>query len=195
MSLSVVCGPMFSGKTSHMLQEITKYSDISTQRHALIINHTLDTRDPTKVVSSHNSMYKGLSDKIDVVSASNLNDIDVSKYNIIGVDEANFFGDLVETVKSWVKDGKHVICSGLDSDYRMEKFGNISDLVHYSDKFVKLSAICSLCLAELEGHISPCNTTPAPFTMKLPGMGDDIVDIGGSDKYVPVCRFHHNFSS
>lgn len=189
MSLIVYCGPMFSGKTTAMLNEITKYIDITHNNKALIINHSLDTRNVKDIVSSHSSMYKGISDKINVVSTDKLNTVNISDYIVIGIDESNFFDDLYISVKKWLEDGKHIICSGLDGNYKMEKFGKISDLLHLSDKFIKLNAICSLCLKELNETVTPFNTTPAPFTKKIVD-GDNEIDIGGADKYIPVCRKH-----
>lgn len=196
MSLSVYVGPMFSGKTTHLVREITQYSDLSDKRRALIINHSLDNRNAISVISSHSSSYKGLSEKVDVVSTDNLSKVDVTSYEIVGIDEANFFtyNDLISTVKNWLVAGKHVICSGLDGDSDMNKFGYVADLLSISDRFVKLTAICSVCITELTARnetITPCNVTPAPFTKKIAG-GSSLIDIGGADKYQAVCRKHHH---
>jgi thymidine kinase len=196
MSLVVYAGPMYASKTSKMIQEITRYADVSEKNHALIVNHKLDTRDNDHTISSHSSLYKGISDKIDIVKAEKLADTNVDKYVVIGVDEASFFEDLVETIEVWLAKGKHIVVSGLDSDYKMEKFGRISDLVHIADKFEKLNAICSVCLKEVTDRgdvISPFDvlSSAAPFTAKLPGSNDNLIDIGGCETYVATCRKHH----
>jgi thymidine kinase len=194
MSVDCITGPMFSGKTTEFNKKITTWVDV-TGAKALIINHTFDNRDVKNIVSSHSSSYKGLSDKINVKATSSLLSIDVSEYTIIGIDEANFFDDLFESVKSWSKDGKHVVVAGIDGDFRATQFGNIADLLSISDSFVKLTAICSKCLRETESRgevITPCNITPAPFTEKL-AKDDKIRDVGGSDKYIAVCRKHHTY--
>ncbi|MFS8159194.1 MAG: hypothetical protein ACMG6E_03090, partial [Candidatus Roizmanbacteria bacterium] len=182
-----------ASKTSEMLREITKYSDLSHKRCALVINHSFDTRDIKRTVSSHSSIYKGLSEKVDALSATTLQGVDVSNYTIIGVDESQFFVDLVEVVKEWLRQGKHIICAGLDSDSNMNKFGYLSDLLHMADKFIKMNAVCQLCMNETleKGEvITPCNTVPAPFTKKISKDGQ-LIDIGGEDKYIAVCRKHH----
>lgn len=196
MSLVVYPGPMFSGKTTKLLQEIGRYSSITAGNHALIINSVKDSRDLSNVISSHSPFYKGLSDKIDVVSADKLSDVNVDKYIVIGIDECNFFSDLYDTVKKWLQMKKHIICVGLDGDFRMEKFGNISDLLHLADKFEKLTAICSVCLEKLlqeKGLITPDKTVPAPFTMRTVS-SNDLEVIGGSEKYKSVCRECHPYS-
>jgi thymidine kinase len=195
MSLSVYPGPMFSGKTTRLLQEIGRFSSITEGNHALLINSVKDSRDIANVISSHSPFYKGLSSKIDVVSAENLSDVNIEKYIVIGIDECNFFSDLYETVKLWLKKGKHIICVGLDSDFRMDKFGQISDLLHLADKFEKLSAICCVCLDKIikeGGIVTPDRTTPAPFTMRKT-ISSSVEEIGGSDKYQAVCRNCHPY--
>jgi len=193
MSLFVFTGGMFCGKTTKLLQEVGKFSDLTKTNKALIINSSMDIRDRKNVISSHSSLYRGLNDKIDLVSLERLSDINVNTYSVIGIDEANFFPDLVETVKKWLSMKKNIICVGLDGDYKMEKFGFIADLLPIADFFMKLNAICSECLHDLTERkeiITPFNTTPAPFTKKL-HHGDKVVEIGSADKYAPVCRKHH----
>ncbi len=195
MSLSVWTGPMFSGKTTNMISEVTHFCDISGLP-AIIINYHLDTRDKINIVSLHSSGYRGLSDKIKVVRAEILANVNVDQYSIIGIDEACFFDDLSLVVKKWLLQGKNIVCAGLDGTFQMTKFGQISELLHIADKFTKLSAICNICLEELTSNgkvITPHNTVPAAFTKKLVDDGP-IEDIGGSEKYIPVCRKHHNYS-
>ena len=194
MSLTVFTGPMFSGKTTSMLAEITRFSDVSQTRHALVINHSTDTRNLDQIISSHGSMYKGLSSKVDVTSTTLLSSVDVSQYVIIGVDECNFFEDLVPTITQWIREGKHIIASGLDGDFQMKKFGCISDLLPIADNFTKLKAICSVCLKDLVASgspVTPFTTVPAPFTKRICS-SSSLIEIGGADKYIATCRKHHH---
>lgn len=195
MSLIVYTGSMYSGKSSKMLQEVTRYADSSSGSiRPLIVNHSLDNRDPKSVVSSHSSLYKGLSDKVDVVAASKLAEVNVDRYTVIGIDECNFFTDLYDSVSKWLKQGKFIICAGLDGSYKMELFGDIYKLLPIADEFVKLRGICAVCTQELvDKHevITPNNMVPAPFTDKIAGDPTKQIEIGGSDMYRPVCRKHH----
>lgn len=190
---------MFSGKTSHLLRDVTRYADLSNKKCALLINHSLDTRDCNKIISSHSSMYKGLSEKVDVLSSGCLSTVDVTNYSIIGIDEASFFSDLVTTIEQWLKLGKHIVCSGLDGNYKMEQFGDIGKLLNLADKFVKLTAVCTICTKQLieKGYnINPGNEVPAPFTDRLPEcQSENDIDIGGCEKYIAVCRKHHSSKS
>ena len=79
--------------------------------------------------------------------------------------------------------------SGLDGDYNRNIFGQIIKLIPICDTVDKLTAYCSKCN----------NGTIAPFTKKYNSTGGigsstmnntntQIFDIGGIDKYLPVCR-------
>jgi thymidine kinase len=195
MSLEVYTGSMMSGKTTKMTKRVTKFVDACGSK-AIIINHKKDTRAPETKVSSHSSSYRGLSDKIVVISAEKLGDVDVNGYEVVGIDEAFLFDDLFDTVKLWIGIDKNIIVAGLDGDFKMEEFGQIHRLLPLADKFVKYAAICTLCLEDLvqKGErITPSNITPAPFTKRL-GDNKEVEDIGGADKYVAVCRRHHPYN-
>ena len=199
-SLTVYTGPMFCGKTTHLITEITKWVDInrcngSLNNRPLLINHCKDIRDKKNIISSHSSSYKGLSSYIDVISSKDLISIDTYDRYVIAVDEAQFFPDLVEAVTKWLSEGIHVYCAGLDSDYKMEIFGSIHMLVHLADNFTKLPAICSICIRDINNTpITPSNLSRASFTARIDQSVTNQIQIGGSDLYIPVCRRHLNES-
>lgn len=196
-TLSLRIGPMFSGKTTWLNAELTQLAD--KRFSVLKIIHSDDVRyDVAKCDnngSTHNSSYRSLSPKIKCIRASKLKDIDIEidKFHVIGVDEAQFFPDLLEVVEDWVENnGKHVRVAGLCGDAFKRKFGQILDLIPICDDVVKINASCKICLDELEqtGFRGNILSIVGPFTKRL---DSSIVqkDIGGSDKYIPVCRFHH----
>lgn len=200
-SLDIIIGPMFCGKTSLGNQRATVFAD--TGFKVARITHSFDDRGKCEGiiskgnVSTHNSSFVGLSGKISQFSAPNLKNIDVNEYQVILIDEAQFFDDLYDIVINWVeKDGKHLIVSGLCGDFERKKFGKILDLIPHCDTVKKLQARCYYCLKDLsksdfKGNIMAIS---APFTFRKTG-GKDQVHIGGQDDYVPVCRYHHNFFS
>jgi thymidine kinase len=52
-------------------------------------------------------------------------------------------------------------------------------------------SICKECLGEYTGILTPdiLNSMKAPFTMRISG-GNNQIEVGASDKYIPVCRKH-----
>lgn len=193
-TLYVRAGPMFSDKTTWLNAELTRFADRGFK--CLKITHCDDVRSDVAACdtsgSTHNSSYTSLTDKIVRIRTGQLSDVNVTDFNVIGIDEAQFYDDLYDNVKLWVDIGKHVRVCGLDGDFRMEKFGHILDLVPISDDFVKSKAACRLCLDELEkvqfrGNILAIE---GAFTKRL-GTSTSQKDVGGSSKYLPVCRYHH----
>ena len=197
-SLSVFVGCMYSGKTSRLIQEITRYADASAlsgdNAKPLLINNALDSRSIETVISSHSSQFQGVSSRVDIVSAKNLKDVDVSKYHVIGVDEAQFFGDLYETVQLWLSQGKHIYCSGLNGDASQKHFGQIHSLLPICDNFEFIHAICQICMEErLKEHsvLTPVDlqSMQASFSKRIVA-SESQIDVGASDKYIAVCRKH-----
>lgn len=194
-SLTIIFGPMFSGKTTRLLQELTRFVDVTSESHStkcLLINHTFDDRNKEIGVSSHASSFKGVSELIDITKNSILKNIDVKEYNVIGIDEGQFFEDL-EEVYDWVNSGKNVIISGLIADSFMNPFGKIHTLIPFSDNVIQCHAICSECLKSHSRIITPdsLSSMKAAFTFRLNASSSQI-EVGASDKYIPVCRYHYN---
>lgn len=199
-SLTVYTGSMYSGKTMHMLNDIVRWIDAHRNSDVfflkpLIINSVIDTRDENNEISSNSSLYRGIPDSIDVVKVNSLSEVDVENRHIIGINECQLFDDLYEKVKMWVLNGKIVYCAGLDSDYMGEKYGHVSELLHLADTFIKLPAICSLCLNEMisDGPIKVDNLPKAGFTAKCI-KSHRRTEVGGADKYKAVCRKHLEWS-
>ena len=181
MSCRVIFGPMFSGKTTEMCKSLTEMADIGFK--VLLINHSFDDRD-VGPISTHNSTYTSLSRRVSYTKSRDL-DIDVSSFDVIGIDEGQFFGERILVVREWVMAGKRVIISSLDGDFRMNNFGNVHELISICDPggVVKLGAKCKKCL-EL-GRLED-----AGFTFRQVD-GGDLIEIGGSDKYIPLCLKCH----
>jgi thymidine kinase len=193
--LTIIFGPMFSGKTTRLVQELTRVVDVLEHR-CLLINHVFDTRNKEIGVSSHASSFRGVSKLIDVHQTDKLEKVNIDEYNIIGVDEAQFFEDL-EVVKGWVKKGKNVIVSGLITDAFMNPFGKLHTLFTFADNVIQCHSICSECIKTHDRVITTdaLNSMKAAFTYKVKSNSENQIDIGASDKYIPVCRYHYDMIS
>lgn len=187
--LRLYVGPMYAGKSSRLLADLTTLADIG--HTVLFINHISDVRTTrgNDVFSTHSSHFTKMSENITSVKVENLSHIDVSTFDVIGIDECQFFDDLRETVKGWVNvERKTIICSGLDGDAFMEEFGQTLRLIPLADEVIKLHARCLKCLDEKRG--TNLMGIPAPFTIRVSRERDQKI-VGGSEIYVPVCRHHH----
>lgn len=195
-TLCVRVGPMFSDKTTWLNSELTRFCDRGFKVLKIIHpdDYRLDVANNSESGSTHNSSFTSLSSKINIIRSYNLNDVDVSSYHVIGIDESQFYNDLYSTVKLWVDNGKHVRVVGLDGDFLMSRFGQTIDLCPIADEFIKFKGSCRLCLDELQNFDFHGNifAIEGPFTKHIGELPTQQKDVGGSDKYIPVCRYHHS---
>jgi thymidine kinase len=175
--LEIILGPMMASKSTELLTRLSKYVALGIK--VLYVNSSIDTRSSGDV-STHNPTLK-TSDTIVTMKTHLLATIPVKDYDVIGIDEAQFFEDLVKTVSKWVET-KHIIVAGLDGDANQKVFGKTLELIPLSDEIVKLTALCKSCFTKGRGKI------PAPFTRRLDSNTETVIDAGGADKYEPVCR-------
>ena len=176
MSLNIVFGPMYSGKSTELIRRIKRDKIIGIK--ILIINSALDTRYGKNSIITHDN------DRVECIQVMNLADISdclVKNVDKIYIEEAHFFADLVDYVKQWtdIMD-KHVIVFGLNGDSSRKPFGNMSSLIPLADDILFLKSYCEICK----------DTTEALFSKKISLVEGDQIDVGGHNKYIPVCRKH-----
>lgn len=199
-TLYVRVGPMYSDKSTWLNTELTRFADRGFP--VLKITHSNDVRDDVASCdnsgSTHNSSFTSLTKKIDCVRSNTLANINVDKYDVIGVDEGQFFSDyddFYNTIENWVERlGKHVRVVGLDGDFKKEKFGHVVDLCRLSDDFMKLKGACRTCLDELQkiGFRGNILAIEGCFTKHIGELPTGQVDVGGANKYSVACRYHHS---
>ncbi len=172
--LTVILGCMFAQKTTELLRHIRRSRSIGF--NVLVINYKHDVRYGTDVIASHDR------DTVPARAIESLAEIgDISGYDVIVIDEGQFYPDLVAKVTEWVdiNDKLQVIVSGLDGDAQRRPFGQILELIPHAESVIRLSSYCAVCR----------DGTSAHFSKKIAG-SSDTVEIGSGDKYIPVCRRH-----
>lgn len=172
-SLHIVLGPMFSGKTTKLIQ-VYKMKTYS-MKNVAVINYSDDTRYDSKMLSTHDQI------KIPCIQLRKLSEFNCCSYDCVLINEGQFFEDLFENVLKFVeKFHKEVYIFGLDGDFMRNKFGQILDLIPYSDTVEKMHAMCDSC------H----NGTPALFSHRISQEMEQMII--GSDNYKPLCRNCYN---
>ena len=194
-SCRIIFGPMFSSKTTKLIQELTTCADVGLE--VLYINYQGDTRVTEKsstALTTHHSSFNGLSGKISTARTYDFSDVDVSEFDVIGIDEGQFFGNLPEIVRNYVLNlNKMVIIASLDGNANMMPFGRTHELICICEPggIMKIPAKCMDCLKR---SATCCGDSvklvDAGFTKKIAG-GTSEVDIGGADKYVSLCMKCH----
>lgn len=195
--LHMILSCMFGGKTSHLLSIIESAGRVDS---VLYINHLSDSRTSTaisthstskdiaKVVSEMNGEAVKLQKLKDYPLERLINDDGSLKFGSICVDESQFFKDLNKTVRFFVDvlEVPFVYVAGLDGDAKKNNFGQIHKLIPDADSYTKLkNARCEMC-AKSKKH------KHALFTYKFAGDNKNTIDVGGDNKYMPVCRGCYN---
>lgn len=179
MSLVVITGCMFSGKSSYLLSSIRKYKEINWPVY--IITSSLDKRysNDAKIVN-HNRDSCVANTAVKVLHHV-FSDKEFLQAKVIIIEEGQFFEDLVSFVTECVElYEKHVIVAGLDGDAQRKPFGHLLELVPLANTIVKLKAFCKKCN----------DGTEALFTSKKVH-DTSLIDVGSSDKYEALCRKHY----
>ncbi|RLD35411.1 MAG: thymidine kinase [Bacteroidetes bacterium] len=168
--IEVVCGSMFSGKTEELLRRLTR-ARIAKQK-VEVFKPTVDTRYDEEDVVSHDDKKSA---SIPVENASQIL-FYAEEFEVVGIDEAQFFGDELVSVCNELADrGKRVIVAGLDMDYQGKPFGPIPQLMATAEYVTKVHAICMRC-----GNLANYSHR----TVK----DDKLVVLGETDAYEPLCR-------
>lgn len=138
MSLHLILGSMYSGKSTELLRRVSRLKSVGVQ--CLVVNHSMDTRVPGEFVQTHSG------ERASAKKTNNLLLMDVRPFDAIAIDEAQFFSNLKAAVMLMVeKHGKHVIVAGLSGDFRRKPFGEILDLVPLADEVHFKRALCARC--------------------------------------------------
>ncbi len=168
--IEVICGSMFSGKTEELIRRMRR-AKIAKQS-VEIFKPALDTRFSEEQVVSHDERAIP---STPVTAASQIVLL-ASDADVIGIDEAQFFGlELLDVCQQLAQDGKRVIIAGLDQDYLGRPFEPVPQLMAIAEFVTKLHAICVVCGA------------PANHSQRLSG-GEERVQLGATDSYEPRCR-------
>ncbi len=138
--LHTIIGPMFSGKTSFLLHELERFARAGKR----VILFSGDNREETPVIHSRRPIYKGIHiHKTRCASAM----IELAQqYDVVGVDEVQFCDEnLSQALSSLASNGKIVLASGLDQDYKKEPFMTTLGLIPESEKVTRLTSVCQKC--------------------------------------------------
>ena len=188
--LDVILGTMFSGKTTFILGEIAKMAELNNK--ILYVNIEFDCRSDN-VFSTHNPFFdnhvdfikkENIKKNVTMIKSRTLLNLDIESYDIIIVDEAHFFEDLVDFTNVCLTNKKYIMVAGLQADFKGHKFGKILDLIPICTNIQRLHAYCSECAKNKKCRI-------AIYSKKIT-KSKKINDIGGCEKYIPVCREHYN---
>jgi thymidine kinase len=176
-TLRLFVGPMYAGKTSKLIE--TYKEAIKNKQNVIVLTHSSEIRYSIDQLSTHDqkqiSCFKY--DKINTFVQDKHDDISHSQ--VILIDEAQFFEDLIEIRELVDTHHKHIFVFGLDGDFKRNKFGHILDLIPVCDSVEKLTAKCNMC------------NNKAIFSRRIISSEQQVL-VGSSESYQPMCRKCYN---
>jgi len=168
--VEVVVGSMFSGKTEELIRRLNRAKIAKLKVE--IFKPGIDVRyDEEDVVSHNENSIK--STPIDSAEQILLYAHDV---DVVGIDEAQFFDNQLGSVCTQLANkGIRVIVAGLDMDFQGKPFGPIPHLMAIAEYVTKVHAICMRC-----GNLAQYSHRTI--------QGEDLVVLGETESYEPLCR-------
>ena len=170
-------GAMGSSKTANAI--MVQYNYTERGQKVLMVKPALENRDGARTVASR----CGLSTECAFIEE--LPDMDITKYDCVIVDEAQFLTKAQVELLVRIVDEMNipVIAYGLRTDFQNNFFEGSQWLMAWADTVEEIKTIC-WC-----GKKALCNARVVDG--KVIKDGDQIL-LGGSSQYVSLCRKHFN---
>jgi thymidine kinase len=171
--IHIITGPMFSGKSSKLINIIKQYEP----KDILVFNHVSDIRYSNNNVCTHDGTVYECYMINNLSFILNMKELNDAKY--IFIDEFQFFNDTKDVILKLCNEyNKHVVIAGLSLDFKLNTFGDLYILFPFSNKIDVLYGKCFYC------------DERSVFTCKLYKNGN-IHEVGSSEKYISTCRNHY----
>jgi len=170
-SLTVICGPMFTGKTTALIERMLAARETGAGA-VVAVKPSLDDRYHPTDLTTHDgkSLPAQTIDRPEQLAGF--------EGDVIGLDEAHFFeSGLHAPVMALVDRGAHVILAGLDRTSMNQPFGEMGRLLVEADEVVKLAGHCAVCGGK------------AVHTVRLFDSTESVV-VGGPGMFENRCRAH-----
>lgn len=165
-NFNLILGGMYSGKTSELVRRYKRHS--IGGRHCLMIKYKNDTRYDDEMVVTHDKI------KVHALVCEYLYELDnaVHDYDVICVDEVQFYKDAHIFIDKWANMGKIVEACGLSGTFLRNDFPIISKLIPLAENLTFLKAVCKETGED------------AVYSNINVAVDKDVTEvIGGSDKY------------
>lgn len=172
----LITGPMSCGKTEELLRRVRRC--IIAKKKVVVISPDIDTRAGGDYIESRNGLW------LDAVKVKHSAQImsDVKDAQIVAIDELQFFDkNIVQVISKLMSEGKKVIGTGLELDFKAEPFGSMPELMCIATKVDKLHAVCMKCGCE------EATRTQRLIDGKPADKSSPLIMIGGDETYEARC--------
>ena len=172
----LITGPMSCGKTEELLRRVRRC--IIAKKKVIVISPDVDTRTGGDYIESRNGLWL---DAVKVKHSIQIMSL-VKDAQIVAIDELQFFdANIVKVITELMKQGKKVIGTGLELDFKAEPFGYMPQLMCIATKVDKLHAVCMKCGCE------EATRTQRLIDGKPADKNSPLIMIGGDETYEARC--------
>jgi thymidine kinase len=164
--ITLILGPMMSGKSTELVRraERAKFA----KKSVCVVRPQIDTRE----YFTHSKMEI----EVDVITTNDPWSIIDLDYDLILIDEAQFFNDNLGAAIWKTSLKRDVVLSAMNGDSDQKPWSTISELLPIIDDIVYKTGVCVDCGSEY-GTFS-----------YYKGTKSDKIIVGGADQYVCLCR-------
>jgi len=176
-SFELIAGPMSCGKTEELLRRIRRC--VIAKNKIKVFSPKIDTRSTGDYIESRNGLW---ADAVKIEHSIQIMSNVKPEDEIIAIDELQFFdSNIVKVVSTLMKEGKKIIGTGLELDFKSEPFGSMPELMCIATQIDKLHAVCMKCGSEHATRTQRLiNGEPADKSSPL-------IMIGGDETYEARC--------
>src|SRR5205823_2101987 len=131
--IEAICGPMFSGKSEELIRRLRRA--MIARKRVQVFKPAIDDRYAVNEIVSHGDLRMP---SLVVNSAAEVLERLDPRTQVVGMDEANFFGSALVKVGGQLADsGKQVIVAGLDTDYMGRPFAPMPEFLALAESITK----------------------------------------------------------
>jgi len=173
----LITGPMSCGKTEELLRRIKRC--MIAKKKVKVISPQIDTREQSDCIKSRNGLWL---DAIKVKHSIQILSLVKEDDEVVAIDELQFFdSNIVKVIAKLMEQGKKVIGTGLDLDFKGEMFGSMPELMCIATTVDKLHAVCMKCGSD---HAT---RTQRLIDGKPADKNSPLIMIGGDETYEARC--------
>lgn len=170
----LILGPMMAGKTTELIRLLNR--EKIAGKDVLLVRPNTDNRG----FLTHSGFVAG----IEEVFVDEISEVNYNKYDVIGVDEGQFFKNLSRDANKIADEEKLVIISALNGTSERDVFESVQELIPHAEIIDKKNAVCT-----------ECGSQHATFSYYKTGDKTDKVKTGDSHQYEALCRKCYNKKS
>ena len=168
---------MSCGKTEELLRRIRRC--IIAKKKVKVISPEIDTREKGDYIKSRNGLWLNA---IKVKCAAQIMSVIKPEDEIVAIDELQFFDpNIVKVIAKLMSEGKRIIGTGLELDFKAEPFGSMPELLCLATSVDKLHAVCMKCGSD---HAT---RTQRLINGKPADKSSPLIMIGGDETYEARC--------